>query len=92
MYMLVSVFDNDIYTEQFNSFEKARSRMIDELKDELFVCNCNSLFEKIENYETYEYNYDSYSFTFDKYCATSDVDGCCCNWKIVEVLFEAKYY
>ena len=90
--MLVSVFDNDIYTEQFNSFDKARSRMISELKDELFVCNCSGLFKKIESYESYEYDYDYYSFTFDKYCATSDVDGYCCNWKIVEISFGTKYY
>lgn len=85
MYMLISVFEREIETEQFDTFEEARSRMMSELKEE---------------FDKYDYDYDMTwdeiasetecddceDFGFGVGWAWSNIDDDCnCDWKIVEI-------
>lgn len=89
-YILISVYERDICTEVFDSFDAAVEQMKDELKEH-FEDNKSALEygdEEItwEEFEEYPEDYDDISASFDDGWAWSNLnDDCNCDWKIVKV-------
>lgn len=78
-YMLISVFERSIFTENFDSFEDARQAMLRELRDkaEDKGIEIDTTLDWVDDEELYGYGND---------WAWSNVDDDCnCDWKIVEL-------
>ena len=81
-WMLISVCERDIVSEQFETYEDARSQMLKELGYE-FEKEYTEDWEEIkENGIVYTYD----DFGFDKFSAWSNIDDDCnCDWLIVGI-------
>ena len=83
-YMVISIFEREIFAQQFDTLEDAHKQMMKELKEE---------FDKYD----YEYDmtwdeivrkkeYDDCDFGFGTDWAWSNIDDDCnCDWKIVKI-------
>lgn len=81
MYMLISVYEREIETEQFNTREEAQKQMISELKYEFAKYDdYKKIWDEIENEDSFECD----CFGFGVGYAWSNI-GCNCDWKIVEI-------
>lgn len=85
MYMLISVFEREIITKQFNTLEEAHERMMSELKEEFDKYDFSDYgitWDKIEKKDSFGINYFGFGVGF----AWSNIDyECRCDWKIVEI-------
>ena len=78
-YMLISVFEREIFTEMFTTFEAARAQMIHELQEEV-----SKSYDDIVLTEPDMEEYDDFGYGNDWAWSNID-DNCNCDWKIVEV-------
>lgn len=88
-YMLVTVEEREISTEQFNSFDKAREKMITELKEEYArYYGSEKDFNNIDLSESY-YEVDEIGdsiFAIGRDWAWSNIDDdWCMDWRIVPI-------
>lgn len=88
-YMLVTVEEREISTEQFDSFDKAREKMVSELKEEyLRYYGLEKNFNNIDLSETY-YEYTEQGdnmFAIGRDWAWSNIDDdWCIDWSIVPI-------
>lgn len=85
MYMLISVFEREIITEQFNTLEEAHEQMMSELKEEFDKYDFSDYgitWDEIEKKDSFERD----CFGFGVGWAWSNIDDdCSCDWKIVEI-------
>lgn len=85
MYMLISVFEREILTEQFNTFKEARARMMDELKEEV---HDKDLWRKVVNKmaccDDEDFGFYNEGFGCGPDYAWSN-SKCNCDWKIVKI-------
>ena len=79
MYMLISVFEREILTEQFDTLEEAHARMMEELKEDFDKDD----WDEVAN-ETLCDDYEDFGFGIDWAWSNLD-DDCNCDWKIVEI-------
>ena len=81
-YLLISVYEREIATELFATFQEARDQMLCELKEEF--CKGNS----VDDWEAVaglpEYDCDDFSFS-EKTAWSNLDDDCNCDWLIVEI-------
>ena len=78
-YMLIGVFEREIVTEMFTTFETARAKMLHELQEEVDKLD-EGIFLTEPSVE------DEEEFGYGKDWAWSNADhDCYCDWKIVEV-------
>lgn len=89
-YMLITVCERDIYTEQFDSFDKARKQMMEELKEQFFDFGNNRDEDDEEYQEWLEISsneaYLDLEFGFDDDSAWSNLDDDYrYDWQIVEI-------
>lgn len=88
-YMLVTVVEREISTEQFDNFDEARTKMLSELKEE-YVRHDGSeeYFNNIDSSEKY-YDYDELGdsrFAIGRDWAWSNIDDdWCMDWRIVPI-------
>lgn len=87
IHILISVYDESISTEQFDSFDAARAKMMEELGDELIRYGEEDEWNEVKDLEAFsneEVGY--YGYGFSKDCASCYIDHkCSCQWQIVEV-------
>lgn len=88
-YMLVTVEEREISTEQFDSFDKAREKMVLELKEEYFrYYGLEKDFNNIDLSESY-YERDELGddiFAIGRDWAWSNIDDdWCMDWRIVPI-------
>ena len=78
-FMLISVCEREIITEQFSTFESARTQMLKELNEELEKRDIEAL--QIDNLVD-----DEEEYGLGRDWAWSNVDDdCLCDWKIVQL-------
>ena len=84
-YMLISVFEREIATEQFDTLELAHTQMMNELKEEFdkYDYEYDMAWDEIINEDKCD-DYEDFSFGIDWAWSNID-DDCNCDWKIVEV-------
>lgn len=88
-YMLVTVEEREISTEQFDNFDKAREKMITELKEE--YARCYGLEKDFGNIDLSEIYYERDEqgddiFAIGRDWAWSNIDDdWCMDWKIVPI-------
>lgn len=81
-FLLISVCERDIATEEFPSLEQARKQMIDELKDQFIKGNNPSKWEAYADLPRYECN----DFCFTETTAWSNLDDDNnCDWLIIPI-------
>lgn len=92
-YMLITVCEREISTEQFDNFEDARNQMMEELKEQFFGFGHNydeddeeyQEWLEISSNERYE-DTEFYQFAFDSDSAWSNIDDDYKHdWQIVEI-------
>ena len=77
-YMLITVIDREILTEQFATFEEAHEMMMDELRQYGGVCEDYLHDEEMECEGEFGYSkWSAYNHNWEK-----DID---CDWLIVEI-------
>ena len=83
MYMLISICEREIVTEQFDTLEEAQKQMISELKYEFDKYDDYKItWDEIENENSFECD----CFGFGAGWAWSNLDDDYnCDWKIVEI-------
>lgn len=84
-YMLISVYERNILTEQFDTLEAAHTQMMNELKKDLdeYDYEYDVTWDEIVNKEKCS-DYEDFGFGIDWAWSNID-DNCNCDWKIVEV-------
>ena len=84
-YMLISVWEREIVTEQFDTLEAAHTQMMNELKEEFdkYDYEYDMTWDEIVNEEKCN-DYEDFGFGIDWAWSSID-DDCNCDWKIVEV-------
>jgi hypothetical protein len=81
-YLLISVYEREIATKLFATFQEARDQMLCELKKEF--CKDNAEDDWYELAELQEYDCDDFSFS-EKAAWSNLDDDCNCDWLIVEI-------
>ena len=81
-YLLISVYEREILTEFFTTFQDARNQMLCELKEEFCKGNGIDDWEAIAGLP----EYDCDDFSFSERTAWSNLDDDCnCDWLIVNI-------
>lgn len=76
-FILISVYEREITTRNFDTFEEAHDQMICELKEQFFGTDCDDV-------PWYAEEYMCEDFGFSARDAWSNIDDDCnCDWKIV---------
>lgn len=85
MYMLISVFEREIATGQFDTLEAAHTQMMNELKKEFdkYDYEYDMTWDEIVNEERCD-NCEDFGFGIDWAWSNID-DDCNCDWTIVEI-------
>lgn len=84
-YMLISVFEREIFAQQFDTLEAAHKQMMSELKEEFdkYDYEYDMTWDEIVSKEECD---DCEDFGFGTGWAWSNIDDDCnCDWKIVEI-------
>ena len=81
-YLLISVYEREIATELFATFQEARDQMLCELKEEFCKGNSVDDWEAVAGFP--EYDCDDFSFS-EKTAWSNLDDDCNCDWLIVEI-------
>ena len=76
MYILISVTERNIVTQQFGTYNEARKQMLEE------VCQASHFKDFVELSEKYDLDIDYGVSTFDAWANFHDTDM---DWKIVKI-------